>query len=54
MYELCVVRIPETVRVSFERLYDHSAFWVIEVTGLQRSFAVRRDGPRCTAGSGTE
>jgi len=39
MYELCVVRIPETVRVSFERLYLLCAFGVIEIVLLlPRSF----------------
>jgi hypothetical protein len=41
MYELCVVRIPEKVRVSFERLYLLCAFGVIEIVLLlPRSFAV--------------
>ena len=34
MYELCVVRIPEKVRVSFERLYLLCAFGVIEIVLL--------------------
>jgi len=43
MYELCVVRIPEKVRVSFERLYLLCAFGVIEI--VLRCYRVRSRSP---------